>query len=76
VRTSTSSQNHANAVDGESIRAGAVSFVNATTVPVRASTIPTGTPLTVQFQPGGLYRPKDTGFLFDRFVDMMKGGDR
>ena len=31
---------------------------------------------TVQFHPEACTGPKDTSFLFDQFVDLMKGGDR
>ncbi len=31
---------------------------------------------TVQFHPEACTGPKDTSFLFDRFVAMMKGGER
>ena len=76
VRTYITSQNHGYAVDGESIQAGTVSFVNANDLTCEGIDYPDWNAFTVQFHPEACTGPKDTGFLFDRFVDMMKGGER
>ena len=74
VRTYITSQNHGYAVDGESIQAGTVSFVNANDGTCEGIDYPGLSAFTVQFHPEACTGPKDTGFLFDRFVEMMKGG--
>ena len=63
-------------MDGESIQAGTVSFVNANDLTCEGIDYPDWNAFTVQFHPEACTGPKDTGFLFDRFVDMMKGGER
>ena len=74
IRTYITSQNHGYAVDGESIQAGTVSFVNANDGTCEGIDYPGLSAFTVQFHPEACTGPKDTGFLFDRFVEMMKGG--
>ena len=74
VRTYITSQNHGYAVDGESIREGTVSFVNANDGTCEGIDYPGLLAFTVQFHPEACTGPKYTGFLFDRFVEMMKGG--
>lgn len=75
-RTYITSQNHGYAVVGESLdkSIGQVSHVNAndgTVEGIRYNNMPC---FTVQFHPEACGGPKDTEYLFDEFVDMMKGG--
>ena len=74
-RTYITSQNHGYAVVGDSLDAsvGEVSHVNAndnTVEGIRYKHMPC---FTVQFHPEACGGPKDTDYLFDEFVDMMKG---
>lgn len=75
VRTYITSQNHGYAVDGESVKCGRVSFANANDGTCEGMDYPDLRAFTVQFHPEACTGPKDTGFLFDRFVTLMKGGD-
>ena len=76
VRTSITSQNHGYAVDGGSLPAGKVRFINANDGTCEGIDYPDLRAFTVQFHPEACTGPKDTSFLFDQFVDLMKGGDR
>ena len=76
VRTYITSQNHGYAVDADSVRRGAVRFVNANDGTCEGMDYPDLRAFTVQFHPEACSGPKDTGFLFDRFTDLMKGGER
>ena len=73
-RTYITSQNHGYAVDSYSLKQGKISFVNANDGTCEGIDYPELNAFTVQFHPEACTGPKDTGFLFDRFVDMMKGG--
>ena len=74
VRTYITSQNHGYAVDGDTVKLGKVRFVNANDGTCEGVNY-TGRPIfTVQFHPEACTGPKDTTFLFDRFVELMKGG--
>lgn len=75
VRTYITSQNHGYAVDGDSVKAGRVSFANANDSTCEGMDYPGLRAFTVQFHPEARGGPHDTSFLFDRFVDLMKGGD-
>ncbi|MCM1524396.1 MAG: carbamoyl phosphate synthase small subunit [Ruminococcus sp.] len=73
-RTFVTSQNHGYAVISESIpaEAGEVSHKNAndnTCEGVRYKNFPC---FTVQFHPEACSGPKDTAYLFDEFIDMIK----
>lgn len=75
-RTFITSQNHGYAVDGETFdpALGHISHINAndgTVEGVRYSAYPC---FTVQFHPEASAGPKDTAYLFDEFINMMKGG--
>ena len=70
------SQNHASAVNGDSVKVGKVRFVNANDGTCEGIDYPDLRAFTVQFHPEACTGPKDTAFLFDQFVDLMKGGDR
>ena len=74
-RTYITSQNHGYAVDGDSVKAGHVSFANANDGTCEGMDYPGLGAFTVQFHPEARGGPHDTAFLFDRFVELMKGGD-
>ena len=75
-RTYITSQNHGYAVDSDSVKVGKIRFANANDGSCEGIDYPDLKAFTVQFHPEACTGPKDTGFLFDRFVEMMKGGDR
>ena len=74
ARTYITSQNHGYAVDAATIQGGRVSFVNANDGTCEGMDYPDLRAFTVQFHPEACTGPKDTSFLFDRFVNVMKGG--
>ena len=76
VRTYITSQNHGYAVDSDSVKVGKISFANANDGTCEGIDYPDLKAFTVQFHPEACTGPKDTSFLFDRFVELMKGGDR
>ena len=73
ARTYISSQNHGYAVS-EGIPGGRVSFVNANDGTCEGVDYPEKRAFTVQFHPEACAGPKDTAFLFDRFLALMEGG--
>ena len=76
TRTFITSQNHGYAVDSDSVKVGRVSFANANDGTCEGIDYPDLRAFTVQFHPEACSGPRDTSFLFDRFVDMMKGGEQ
>ena len=76
TRTYITSQNHGYAVDAESVTAGTVSFVNVNDGTCEGIDYPDKKAFSVQFDPDICESIRDTYFLFDRFADLMKGGDR
>ena len=76
LRTYITSQNHGYAVDGASVKTGRVSFANANDATCEGIDYPGLRAFTVQFHPEARGGPQDTAFLFDRFVDLMKGGEQ
>lgn len=74
-RTFITSQNHGYAVDSDTVKVGKISFSNANDGTCEGIDYPELKAFTVQFHPEACSGPKDTGFLFDRFVKLM-GGDR
>ena len=74
VRTYIISQNHGYAVDGDTVKLGKVRFVNANDGTCEGIDYPELKAFTVQFHPEACTGPKDTSFLFDQFVELMKGG--
>ena len=74
VRTYITSQNHGYAVDSDTVKLGKVRVANANDGTCEGSDYPELKAFTVQFHPEACTGPKDTSFLFDRFVDLMKGG--
>lgn len=69
-RTYISSQNHGYAVVADSIKYGKISFVNTNDGTVEG--IDYDGAFTVQFHPEACSGPKDTNFLFDTFISMMR----
>lgn len=74
-RTYITSQNHGYAVVAESLPANAkLWFINANDGTCEGVQYPEQNAFTVQFHPEACSGPRDTGFLFDRFIASM-GGD-
>lgn len=74
TRTFITSQNHGYAVVAESLKGvGRETFVNANDGSCEGMEYPGKNCFTVQFHPEACAGPKDTAFLFDRFLDMMGG---
>jgi len=73
TRTYITSQNHGYAVDGETIKEGEVRFVNLNDGTCEGIDYPALNAYTVQFYPEAS-GDKDTAVVFNRFMDMMKGG--
>jgi carbamoyl-phosphate synthase small subunit len=74
ARTYITSQNHGYAVASDSVKSGILRYVNANDGTCEGIDYPDLNAFTVQFHPEACSGPKDTAFLFDRFVKMMKGG--
>ena len=74
LRTYITSQNHGYTVDAATVPGCRVSFVNANDGTCEGLDYPAWNAFTVQFHPEACGGPRDTGFLFDRFVYLMKGG--
>lgn len=73
-RTYITSQNHGYAVVSESLKGiGRETFVNANDFSCEGMEYPDKNVFTVQFHPEACGGPRDTGFLFDRFISMMGG---
>ena len=73
TRTYITSQNHGYAVVSESVREGQIRFVNANDNTCEGIDYPEWNAFTVQFHPEACSGPRDTAFLFDRFISMMGG---
>lgn len=73
ARCYITSQNHGYAVVSESVRAGKISYVNANDGSCEGIDYPEWNAFTVQFHPEACAGPRDTAFLFDRFIAMMGG---
>ncbi|MBR2794133.1 MAG: carbamoyl phosphate synthase small subunit [Solobacterium sp.] len=72
-RTFITTQNHGYAVDPASIRDhGTVRYINANDGTCEGIDYPGLSCFTVQFHPEACAGPKDTEFLFDRFIAMME----
>ena len=76
-RVYISSQNHGYAVKGESLeKIGAKqSFINANDGTNEGAFYPGKMAFSVQFHPEACSGPKDTEFLFDRFIKLMEEGE-
>ena len=73
ARTYITSQNHGYAV-ADGVPGGLVSFVNANDGTCEGVDYPELRAFTVQFHPEACAGPRDTAFLFDRFMALMEGG--
>ena len=68
------SQNHGYAVVSDSIgHVGTVRFINANDGTCEGVDYPALRAFSVQFHPEACAGPRDTAFLFDRFIGMMEG---
>jgi len=80
ARTFITSQNHGYAVDADSVKRGTLRYFNANDFTCEGIDYPDLDAFTVQFHPEACSGPRDTSFLFDRFISMMehqqKGGER
>ena len=76
-RTYISSQNHGYAVLNESIEecGGVVSYINANDLTCEGVDYPGKKAFSVQFHPESCSGPKDTEFIFNKFISMMEGND-
>ena len=74
VRTYITSQNHGCAVDSDTVKTGRISFANANDGTCEGIDYPEERAFTVQLHPEARSGPRDTSFLFDRFVNLMEGG--
>ena len=77
ARTYITSQNHGYAVVADSVKdVGTLSFVNANDGSCEGLEYPALNCFTVQFHPEAASGPRDTAFLFDRFISRMGGMNR
>ena len=58
------------------MKLGRIRYANANDGTCEGIDYPELRAFTVQFHPEACTGPKDTSFLFDRFVELMKGGER
>ncbi|MBE6963262.1 MAG: carbamoyl phosphate synthase small subunit [Ruminococcaceae bacterium] len=75
-RTYTTSQNHGYTVDADSIKEGALRFINVNDGTCEGIDYPAWNAFTIQFDPMLCTNTHDADLLLRRFADMMKGGDR
>ena len=75
VRTFITSQNHGYAVVSDSVKNGVVRYVNANDGTCEGIDYIGQRAFSVQFHPEACSGPRDTEFLFDRFCELMKGGE-
>ena len=76
-RTQITSQNHGYVVTRESVdpAVASISHINVNEGSVEGLEYKRPNCFSVQFHPEAAPGPKDTKYLFNRFVDLMKGGD-
>ena len=74
TRTYITGQNHNYTVDPETVTVGKVRYQNINDGSCEGIDYPELRAFTVQFQPEGCV-DKGTCFIFDRFLDLMKGGN-
>ncbi len=72
-RTYITSQNHGYAVVSDGMTAGRPSFYNANDNTCEGMEYPALRAFSVQFHPEACSGPRDTSFLFDRFLALMGG---
>ncbi len=77
-RVYISSQNHGYVVDTDRLDPSVAvpAFVNVNDGTNEGLSYTGKNIFTVQFHPEACGGPQDTGYLFDRFIDMMKGGNQ
>lgn len=73
ARTYITSQNHGYAVVSGSVKKGEISFINANDGTCEGINYPDIKAFSVQFHPEACSGPRDTAFLFDRFIKLMEG---
>lgn len=73
ARTYITSQNHGYAVVMDSVKNGEISFINANDGTCEGIDYPDIKAFSVQFHPEACSGPRDTAFLFDRFIKLMEG---
>ena len=76
VRTYITSQNHGYAVDSDTVKLGKVRFANANDGTCEGIKYKKWNCFTVQFHPEANGGPKDTEFLFDRFLNNVKAAKK
>ena len=76
VRTYITTQNHGYAVDADTLRQGKLRFVNINDGTCEGIDYPQLRAFSVQFHPVLGSGSQDAMILFDRFVDLMKGGEQ
>lgn len=74
TRTYITSQNHGYEVLGDTLNSGKVSFVNANDGTCEGVEYKDKKAFSVQFHPEAAAGPRDTAFLFDRFIGMTEEG--
>ena len=73
ARTYITSQNHGYAVVSDSVKKGEISFINANDGTCEGINYLDIKAFSVQFHPEACSGPRDTAFLFDRFIKLMEG---
>lgn len=71
-KTYISSQNHGYAVISDSLQDGMISYINANDNTCEGIDYPDKKAFSVQFHPEACSGPKDTEFLFDKFIKMIE----
>ena len=72
TRTYITSQNHGYAVVPHSVKRGKISFINANDSTCEGIDYEELSAFSVQFHPEAASGPKDSAFLFDRFLKLME----
>ena len=75
TRTYITSQNHGYALVADSVQHGVASYVNANDGTNEGMDYPDLNAFSVQFHPEVCAGPKDTEFIFDKFIKKMGGQD-
>jgi carbamoyl-phosphate synthase small subunit len=73
IRTYITSQNHGYAVVPEKLKNGKQRYINANDGTCEGIDYPALRAFSVQFHPEASAGPRDTAFLFDRFISLMEG---
>ena len=72
TQTYITTQNHGYAVISDSVIIGKVRYINVNDKTCEGIEYDEANALTVQFYPESVSGPMNTGFLFDRFIEMME----